>query len=153
MSESILDELETIDLGLVKIVVERVTVVKFRMDYGSGSGGGSFEVNSSRHQAPKMAVGGWCIGYNVHIYFIKLFLLKVDSKRLTAGGWCTGLHNIHIYFIKLFQLKVDSISLAAGGLCIGLHNVHIYFITLFQLKVDSKRLAAGGWCIGLHRPS
>jgi hypothetical protein len=35
-SESILDELEAIDLGLVKIVVERVTVVKFRMDYGTG---------------------------------------------------------------------------------------------------------------------
>jgi hypothetical protein len=34
-SESILDELEAIDLGLVEIVVERVTVVKFRMDYGS----------------------------------------------------------------------------------------------------------------------
>jgi hypothetical protein len=44
-SESILDELEAIDLGLVKIVVERVTVVKFRMNYGSGNGGGSFEVN------------------------------------------------------------------------------------------------------------
>jgi hypothetical protein len=44
-SESILNELEAIDLGLVKIVVERVTVVKLRMDYGSGNGGGSFEVN------------------------------------------------------------------------------------------------------------
>jgi hypothetical protein len=38
MSESILDELVAIDLGLVEIVVERVTVVKFRMDYGSGNG-------------------------------------------------------------------------------------------------------------------
>jgi hypothetical protein len=36
-SESILDELEAIDLGMVEIVVERVTVVKFRMDYGSGN--------------------------------------------------------------------------------------------------------------------
>jgi hypothetical protein len=35
-SESILDELEVIDLGLVEIVVDRITVVKFRMDYGSG---------------------------------------------------------------------------------------------------------------------
>jgi hypothetical protein len=37
--------LEAIDWGLVEIVVERVTVVEFRMDYGSGDGGGSFEVN------------------------------------------------------------------------------------------------------------
>jgi hypothetical protein len=44
-SESILDELEAIDLGLVEIMVERVTVVKFRMDYGSDNGGGSFEVD------------------------------------------------------------------------------------------------------------
>jgi hypothetical protein len=44
-SEGILDELEAIDLGLVEIVVERVTVVKFRMDYGSSNGRGSFEVD------------------------------------------------------------------------------------------------------------
>jgi hypothetical protein len=44
-SESILDELEAIDLGLVEIVVERVTVVKFRIDYGSGNDGSSFEVD------------------------------------------------------------------------------------------------------------
>jgi hypothetical protein len=30
-----LDKLEAINLGLVEIVVERVTVVKFRMDYGT----------------------------------------------------------------------------------------------------------------------
>jgi hypothetical protein len=35
-SEGILDELEAIDLGLVELVVERVSVVKFRMKYGSG---------------------------------------------------------------------------------------------------------------------
>jgi hypothetical protein len=44
-SKSILDELEAVYLSLVEIVAERVTVVKFRMDYGSGNGGGSFEVN------------------------------------------------------------------------------------------------------------
>jgi hypothetical protein len=44
-SKGILDQLEAIDLGLGKIVVERVTVVKFRMDYGSGNGGGSFEID------------------------------------------------------------------------------------------------------------
>jgi hypothetical protein len=44
-SKSILDELEAVYLGLVEIVVERVTVVKLRMDYGSGNGGGSFEVD------------------------------------------------------------------------------------------------------------
>jgi hypothetical protein len=38
-SEGILDELEAIDLGLVEIVVERVTVRKFRMDYRSGGCG------------------------------------------------------------------------------------------------------------------
>jgi hypothetical protein len=40
-----LDELEAIDLDLMKIMVERVTVVKFRMDYRSGNGRGSFKVN------------------------------------------------------------------------------------------------------------
>jgi hypothetical protein len=40
-----LDELEAVYLSLVEIVVERVTVVKLRMDYGSGNGGGSFEVD------------------------------------------------------------------------------------------------------------
>jgi hypothetical protein len=44
-SKSILDKLKVIYLCLVKIMVERVTVVKFGMDYGSGNGGGSFEVN------------------------------------------------------------------------------------------------------------
>jgi hypothetical protein len=50
-SKSILDELEAINLGLVEIVVERVTLVKFRMDYGSGNGGGSFEVNKGTDAA------------------------------------------------------------------------------------------------------
>jgi hypothetical protein len=44
-NESILEKLEAVDLGLVEIVVEIITVVKF-MDYGSGNGGrGSFEVD------------------------------------------------------------------------------------------------------------
>jgi hypothetical protein len=51
MSESILDELEAIDLGLGEIVVERVTVVEFRMDYGSGTSGGSFEVTKGTDAA------------------------------------------------------------------------------------------------------
>jgi hypothetical protein len=42
-SESILDELETIDLDLVEIVVERVTVVRFRTDYENGNGGSGFK--------------------------------------------------------------------------------------------------------------
>jgi hypothetical protein len=50
-SESILDELEAIDLGLVEIVVERITVVKFRMDYGNGNGGISFEVDKGADAA------------------------------------------------------------------------------------------------------
>jgi hypothetical protein len=49
--EGILDELEAIDLGLVEIVIERVTVVKFRMDYGSGNDGGSFEVDKGTDAA------------------------------------------------------------------------------------------------------
>jgi hypothetical protein len=45
--ESILDELKEINLSLVEdeIVVERVTVVKFGMDYGSSDDGGCFEVD------------------------------------------------------------------------------------------------------------
>jgi hypothetical protein len=50
-SESILDKLKAVDLGLVEIVVERITVVKFRMDYGSGDGGGSFEVDKGADAA------------------------------------------------------------------------------------------------------
>jgi hypothetical protein len=36
--KGILDELKPINLGLVKIVVERVKVVDFGMDYGSTNG-------------------------------------------------------------------------------------------------------------------
>jgi hypothetical protein len=50
-SDSILDKLEAIYLSLVEIMVERVTVVKFRMDYGSGNGGGSFEVDEGTDAA------------------------------------------------------------------------------------------------------
>jgi hypothetical protein len=50
-SKNILDELEAVYLGLVEIVVERVSVVKFRMDYRSGNGGGSFEVDKGRDAA------------------------------------------------------------------------------------------------------
>jgi hypothetical protein len=50
-SKSILDELKAVYLGLVEIVVERVTVVKFGVDYGSGNGGGSFEVNKGTNAA------------------------------------------------------------------------------------------------------
>jgi hypothetical protein len=49
--KGILDELEAIDWGLVEIVVERVTEVEFRMDYGSGDGGGSFEVDEGADAA------------------------------------------------------------------------------------------------------
>jgi hypothetical protein len=49
-SEGILDELEAIDWGLVEIVVDRVTEVEFRMDYGSGDGEGSFEVDKGTDQ-------------------------------------------------------------------------------------------------------
>jgi hypothetical protein len=34
--EGVLDELKVIDLSLVKIVVEKVAVVRFGMDYGNG---------------------------------------------------------------------------------------------------------------------
>jgi hypothetical protein len=49
--DGILDELEAIDLDLVEIVVERVTVIEFEMDYGSGEGGGSFEVDEGADAA------------------------------------------------------------------------------------------------------
>jgi hypothetical protein len=35
----------------VEIMVERVTVVEFRMDYGSDNGGGSFEVVKGTDEA------------------------------------------------------------------------------------------------------
>jgi len=39
-----LDQLEPVKLMVWKIVIERVTVIKFRMDNGGGNGAGYFEV-------------------------------------------------------------------------------------------------------------
>jgi hypothetical protein len=47
-----LDKLEAVDFGFGgDYGRERVTVVKFRMDYGSGNGGGSFEVDKGTDAA------------------------------------------------------------------------------------------------------
>jgi hypothetical protein len=44
-------------LGLVKIVIEGVTVVKFGMDYGSGDGGGSFVLLKSMKGGSSVTFG------------------------------------------------------------------------------------------------
>ena len=44
MSKRVLNLLEPVKLMVWKVVIERVTVIKFRMDNGGGNGGGCFEV-------------------------------------------------------------------------------------------------------------
>jgi len=43
-SKRVLNLLEPVKLTVWKVMIERVTVVKFRVNYGGGSGGGCFEV-------------------------------------------------------------------------------------------------------------
>jgi len=43
MSKRVLDLLEPVKLMVWKVVIERVTVIKFRMDNGGGNGAGCFE--------------------------------------------------------------------------------------------------------------
>jgi hypothetical protein len=50
-TRGILNELKVIDLSLVETVAERDTVVKFGMNYGSGNGGGCFEVDEGTDAA------------------------------------------------------------------------------------------------------
>jgi len=44
MSKAVLDLLEPVKLTVWKVVMERVTVIKFSMDNGGGNGAGCFEV-------------------------------------------------------------------------------------------------------------
>ena len=43
-SKRVLNLLEPVKLTIWKVIIERVTVVKFRMDNGGGNGAGCFEV-------------------------------------------------------------------------------------------------------------
>ena len=43
-SKRVLNLLEPVKLTVWKVMIERVTVVKFRMNYGGGNGVGCFEV-------------------------------------------------------------------------------------------------------------
>ena len=44
MSKRVLNLLEPVKLTVWKVMIERVTVIKFRMDNGGGNGAGCFEV-------------------------------------------------------------------------------------------------------------
>ena len=44
-SKRVLDLLKPVKLIIWKVVIERVTVIKFRMDNGGGNGAGCFEVD------------------------------------------------------------------------------------------------------------
>jgi len=44
MSKRVLNLLEPVKLTVWKVMIERVTVVKFRVNYGCGNGAGCFEV-------------------------------------------------------------------------------------------------------------
>ena len=50
-SKRVLNLLEHVKLTVWKHVIDRVTVVKFRMDNGSGNGAGCFEVEISINQS------------------------------------------------------------------------------------------------------
>jgi len=43
-SKRVLNMLEPVKLRVCKVIIERVTVVKFRMNSGGGNGAGCFEV-------------------------------------------------------------------------------------------------------------
>jgi len=43
-SKGVLNLLEPVKLTVWKVMIERVTVVKFRVNYGDGNGAGCFEV-------------------------------------------------------------------------------------------------------------
>ena len=43
-SKRVLNLLEPVKLTVWKVMIERITVVKFRVNYGGGSGAGCFEV-------------------------------------------------------------------------------------------------------------
>ena len=43
-SKRVLNLLEPVKLTVWKVMIERVTVVKFRVNYGGGNGAGCFEV-------------------------------------------------------------------------------------------------------------
>ena len=43
-TSNVLNLLEPVKLTVWKVMIERVTVVKFRVNYGGGNGAGSFEV-------------------------------------------------------------------------------------------------------------
>ena len=46
MSKRVLDLLEPVKFIVWKVVIERVTVIKFRMDYVGSNGAGCFEVKA-----------------------------------------------------------------------------------------------------------
>jgi len=45
-SERVLNLLEPVKLTVWNVMIERVTVVKFRVNYGGGNGAGCFEVKA-----------------------------------------------------------------------------------------------------------
>ena len=49
MSKRVLNLLEPVKLTVWKVMIERVTVIKFRMDNGGGNGAGCFEVQLLQH--------------------------------------------------------------------------------------------------------
>jgi len=51
MNKRVLDLLEPVKLIVWKVVIERVTVIEFRMDNGGGNGAGCFEVKVWTHTA------------------------------------------------------------------------------------------------------
>ena len=48
MSKRVLNLLEPVKLTVWKVMTEKVTVVKFRVNYGGGNGAGCFEVKVQR---------------------------------------------------------------------------------------------------------
>jgi len=49
-SKRVLNLLEPVKLTVWKVMIQRVTVVKFRVNYGGGNGAGCFEVEYGRIQ-------------------------------------------------------------------------------------------------------
>jgi len=58
-SERVLNLLEPVNLTVWKVMIERVTVVKFRVNYGGGNGAGCFEVKVRGYGRIRLQRSSW----------------------------------------------------------------------------------------------
>ena len=91
-SKTVLNLLEPVKLTVWKVMIERVTVVKFRVNYGGGNGAGCFVFSSSRCIVSDMhAHNGCAICTAVITLILQLFvraLLNVQRRLFSHSVLC-----------------------------------------------------------------